>query len=79
MKPHEPGPPLLFTMIMKAMVMPRATSRESKRLDREMPAGLDAVEGEAMVAGLVMEFTVMVEPNMRDMITLRGLGGDRQA
>ncbi len=31
MKPHEPGPPLLFTMIMKAMVMPRRTSSESSR------------------------------------------------
>jgi hypothetical protein len=30
-KPHEPGPPLLFTMIMNAMVMPRSTSSESSR------------------------------------------------
>jgi hypothetical protein len=27
MKPHDPGPPLLLTMIMKAIVIPRATSR----------------------------------------------------
>jgi hypothetical protein len=27
MKPHEPPPPLLLTMIMKAIVIPRATSR----------------------------------------------------
>ena len=27
MKPHEPLPPLLLTMIMKAIVIPRATSR----------------------------------------------------
>src|SRR5579863_10603721 len=31
MKCHEPGPPLLFTMIMKAMVMPRTTSSETSR------------------------------------------------
>src|SRR5215472_13930298 len=31
MKRHAPGPPLLFTMIMKAMVMPRTTSSESRR------------------------------------------------
>src|SRR5580692_12913628 len=31
MKRHEPGPPLLFTMIMKAIVTPRATSSESRR------------------------------------------------
>ena len=29
MKPHEPLPPLLLTMIMKAIVIPRATSRDS--------------------------------------------------
>src|SRR3954452_24809312 len=29
MKCHEPRPPLLFTMIMNAMVIPRATSRDS--------------------------------------------------
>src|SRR5215467_3730175 len=29
MKPHEPRPPLLLTMIMKAIVIPRATSRLS--------------------------------------------------
>ena len=27
MKPHDPPPPLLLTMIMKAIVIPRATSR----------------------------------------------------
>ena len=29
--PHEPAPPLLFTMIMKAIVMPRSTSSEISR------------------------------------------------
>src|ERR1700685_3394214 len=32
MNPHEPGPPPLFTMIMNAIVMPRATSSERSRL-----------------------------------------------
>src|ERR1019366_5134264 len=31
MKPHEPEPPLLFTIIMKAMVTPRSTSSDSRR------------------------------------------------
>ena len=31
MKRQEPGPPLLFTMIMNAMVMPRTTSRLRRR------------------------------------------------
>src|SRR5690349_21224658 len=31
MKPHEPLPPLLLTMIMNAIVIPRATSRDSGR------------------------------------------------
>jgi hypothetical protein len=29
MKPHDPSPPLLLTMIMKAIVIPRVTSRET--------------------------------------------------
>ena len=29
MKPHEPSPPLLLTMIMNAIVIPRTTSRDS--------------------------------------------------
>ena len=33
MKPHEPRPPLLLTMIMNAIVIPRATSSDSS-LDR---------------------------------------------
>src|SRR5215472_11330764 len=32
MNPHEPGPPLLLTMIMNAIVMPRTTSSERSRL-----------------------------------------------
>src|SRR3569832_2631218 len=53
MKCHEPAPPLLFTMIMNAMVMPRTTSSE---MNRCMPV-LGAVAGLVMVgalAGLVI-------------------------
>src|SRR3954453_7434717 len=48
MKCHEPGPPLLFTMIMNAMVMPRTTSSDSSRFTGEAGA----------VAGLVMVVAV---------------------
>src|SRR6202035_4409912 len=41
-KCHEPGPPLLLTMIMKAMVMPRTTSSDRMRL-KEVDAGLAIV------------------------------------
>src|SRR5208337_2493492 len=46
MRPQEPEPPLLFTMIMKAMVMPRSTSSESRRWT-----------GEGARDGLVMAFS----------------------
>ena len=32
MKPHAPAPPLLLTMIMNAIVIPRATSSDSSRV-----------------------------------------------
>ena len=48
MKRQEPAPPLLFTMIMNAMVMPRTTSRESSRL-----TGLGASAG--LVISTVVE------------------------
>src|SRR5581483_8234433 len=52
MKRHEPGPPLLFTMIMKAMVMPRTTSRESRRLtgDKVAVAGFVIVGAVTVLA-----------------------------
>src|ERR1700722_14549927 len=36
---HAPSPPGLFTMIMKAMVRPRRTSSDSRRLGAETIAG----------------------------------------
>src|SRR5271170_2472158 len=47
MKCHEPEPPLLFTMIMKQMVMPRSTSSESRR-------PLDARACEGLVIGTAL-------------------------
>src|ERR1700741_2828412 len=74
MKCQEPGPPLLFTMIMKQMVMPRTTSSESRRLN---------VVG--AVAGLVMvgEVTgVVIEGRLRETglpSTVRAEGAVRPA
>src|SRR5579863_5934226 len=55
MKCHDPGPPLLFTMIMNAMVTPRITSRDSRRLLSGF-AGTEVVAsaGVGTVAGFAM-------------------------
>src|SRR5271166_4097700 len=67
MKRHEPGPPLLFTMIMKAIVIPRTTSSDSRRC-----TGLGAS------AGLVMAIEFSVQPRVLVAPTLRALGVVRQ-
>src|ERR1017187_2262780 len=59
-KPHEPGPPLLFTMIMKAMVMPRSTSSESSRCT-----------GVGAMSGLVMAVRSSINADCRVAHTLR--------
>src|SRR5665213_3334909 len=61
MKCHEPGPPLLFTMIMKAIVMPRTTSS-----DRNRWMGTGAREG------LVMRVS-MSRSSMNPTLPVRGL------
>src|ERR1700692_2556892 len=58
MKCHEPGPPLLFTMIMKQMVMPRTTSSESS-LRKVAGAAGDWAEG-SEVAEVVIAIAVSV-------------------
>src|ERR1700679_2696664 len=77
-KRHEPGPPLLFTMIMKAMVMPRTTSREIRRL-----TGLRAGAGMVVAIGIdaVAGFDIEVRASTQQALlhpTLRGSGGFRQ-
>src|SRR3954451_4840206 len=71
MKRHEPGPPLLFTMIMKAMVMPRTTSSESSRCtpDRGAIAGLLMV---GAVAVLVISAGVSLETRIALNVRARG-------
>src|SRR6516225_2365115 len=46
MNPQEPGPPLLLTMIMKQMVMPRTTSSARRRF-----TGLPETAGLTIVVG----------------------------
>src|SRR5215472_10807177 len=53
MKRHEPGPPLLFTMIMNAIVMPRTTSSDRRRRTGDM----GAVAGWIMV-GAAADFVI---------------------
>src|SRR6185437_5110190 len=57
MKCHEPGPPLLFTMIMIAIVMPRTTSSDSSRFvgpETAVDGLVTVVAGEAASPGRVM-------------------------
>jgi hypothetical protein len=56
MKFHEPEPPLLFTIIMKAMVTPRSTSSDSRRW-----TGAGANEG-LFMASCILRFLERV-PN----------------
>jgi hypothetical protein len=53
MNPHDPGPPLLFTMIMKQMVMPRTTSNDTSRFigDAAMAGFVVVLSGEVARPG----------------------------
>src|ERR1700758_1708892 len=75
MKCQEPGPPLLFTMIMKQRVMPRTTSSESSRRN-VAGAAVDCVKG-SEVAGVVIAIAVSVRLGLP--ITLRAEALVRQA
>ena len=50
---HAPAPPVLFTMLMKAMVTPRSTSSESSRFEAE-PLPLRADSRPGLVAGFIV-------------------------
>lgn len=76
MKRHEPGPPLLFTMIMKVMVIPRTTSSESKRCIGDVGLiGLAVAAGFGTVTGFAMWNRISEEPFA---LTLRAEGAVRQ-
>src|SRR5205814_9996346 len=76
MKCHEPGPPLLFTMIMNAMVMPRTTSSESRRCS----GAFGAVAG-LVIVGAVADLIIGERRLPCDWVAhkLRGQGIVRQA